>query len=152
MDLKHEYDQDFHQWIEHHINLLREGRLSEIDTDHLIEELEGIARRDRDELVSRLVILIAHLLKWQFQLNQLSERWQEFDGRSWRRSIIEQRNEILRQLRNQPSLKSYLSNAVIEAYPDAVTIARQETKLALSIFPKECPYSIEQLLDEDFYP
>ena len=152
MDLKHEYEQDFHQWIEHHITLLREGRFSEIDTDHLIEELEGMVRRDRDELISRLVILIAHLLKWQFQLNQLSERWQEFDGRSWRRSIIEQRNEILRQLRNQPSLKSYLLNAVIEAYPDAVKIARQETKLALSVFPKECPYSTEQLLDEDFYP
>ena len=98
------------------------------------------------------MILIAHLLKWQFQLGQLSERWKEFDGRSWHRSIIEQRNEILRQLRKKPSLKSYLSNAVIEAYPDAVKIAMQETRLALLTFPKECPYLIEQLLDENFYP
>ena len=50
MDLNREYDQDFYQWIENHITLLREGRLSEIDTDHLIEELEGMTRRDRDEL------------------------------------------------------------------------------------------------------
>jgi len=152
MNLTLEYNQDFHQWIEHHITLLREGRLSEIDTDHLIEELEDMARRDRDELVSHLVILIAHLLKWQVQLGQLSEQWKEFDGRNWRRSIIEQRNEILRQLRNKPSLKSYLPDAVVEAYPDAVKIATQETKLALSAFPSESPYSIEQLLDEYFYP
>jgi Domain of unknown function DUF29 len=152
MDLKREYDQNFHQWIEHHIALLREGRFNEIDTDHLIEELEDMARHDRDELVSRLVVLIAHLLKWQFQLDQLSDRWKEFDGRSWRRSIIEQRHEILRQLRNKPSLKSYLPDAIIEAYPDALESAIEETNLPESTFPQTCPYSLEQLLDKKFYP
>lgn len=152
MDLKREYDQNFHQWIEHHIALIREGRFNEIDTDHLIEELEDMARRDRDELVSRLVVLIAHLLKWQFQLGQLSDRWKEFDGRSWRRSIIEQRHEIFRQLRNKPSLKSYLHDAVIEAYPDALESAIEETNLPESTFPQICPYSLEQLVDKKFYP
>jgi hypothetical protein len=152
MDLKCEYDQNFHQWIEHHIALLREGRFNEIDTDHLIEELEDMARRDRDELVSRLVVLSAHLLKWQFQLGQLSEWWKEFDGRSWRRSIIEQRHEILRQLRNKPSLNSYLPDAVIEAYPDALGSAIEETNLPESIFPQTCPYPLELLLDNKFYP
>jgi hypothetical protein len=152
MDLKREYDQNFHQWIEHHIALIREGRFNEIDTDHLIEELEDMARRDRDELVSRLVVLIAHLLKWQFQLDQLSDRWKEFDGRSWRRSIIEQRHEILRQLRNKPSLKSYLPDAIIEAYPDALESAIEETNLPESTFPQTCPYLLEQLVDKKFYP
>lgn len=152
MDLKREYDQNFHQWIEHHIALIREGRFNEIDTDHLIEELEDMARRDRDELVSRLVVLIAHLLKWQFQLGQLSDRWKEFDGRSWRRSIIEQRHEILRQLRNKPSLKSYLPDAIIEAYPDALESAIEETNLPESTFPQTCPYLLEQLVDKKFYP
>jgi hypothetical protein len=132
--------------------LLREGRFNEIDTDHLIEELEDIARRDRDELVSCLVVLIAHLLKWQFQLGQLSDRWKEFDGRNWRRSIIEQRHEILRQLRNKPSLNSYLPDAVIEAYPDALESAVEETNLPESTFPQTCPYLLEQLLDKKFYP
>jgi hypothetical protein len=68
MNWKLEYEQDFHQWIEHHLTLLRAGRLNEIDVEHLIEELEGMAGRDRNELVSQLKILIAHLLKWQFQL------------------------------------------------------------------------------------
>jgi Domain of unknown function DUF29 len=152
MNWKLEYEQDFHQWIEHHITLLRDGRLNEIDVEHLIEELEGMAGRDRNELVSRLKILIAHLLKWQFQLQQLSERWKEFDGRSWQRSIIEQRSEIADQLENIPSLKNNLNELVALAYPKAVKLSMKETKLPSSTFPHDCPYTIEQLLNDDFYP
>jgi len=152
MNWKLEYEQDFHQWIEHHITLLRDGRLNEIDVEHLIEELEGMAGRDRNELVSRLKILIAHLLMWQFQLQQLSERWKEFDGRSWQRSIIEQRSEIVDQLENIPSLKNHLNELVALAYPKAVKLSVKETKLPSSTFPRDCPYTIEQLLNDDFYP
>jgi hypothetical protein len=152
MNWKLEYEQDFHQWIEHHIALLRDGRLNEIDVEHLIEELEGMAGRDRNELVSRLKILIAHLLKWQFQLQQLSERWKEFDGRSWQRSIIEQRSEIADQLENIPSLKNNLNELVALAYPKAVKLSVKETKLPSLTFPRDCPYTIEQLLNDDFYP
>lgn len=152
MNWKLEYEQDFHQWIEHHITLLRAGQLNEIDVEHLIEELEGMAGRDRNELVSRLKILIAHLLKWQFQLQQLSERWKEFDGRSWQRSIIEQRSEIADQLENIPSLKNNLNELVALAYPKAVKLSVKETKLPSSTFPRDCPYTIEQLLNDDFYP
>jgi len=152
MNLQLEYEQDIHQWTKHHIDLLREGRFSEMDVEHLIAELEDMAGRDKRELVSYLVILIAHLLKWQFQLKQLNERWQEFDGRSWRRSIIEQRYRLYKQLKTIPSLKSCLQEAIIEAYPDAIKIAVKETQLPKSTFPSECPYTLEQLLDEDFLP
>jgi len=147
-----EYERDFHAWIQQHIALLKQGRFSEIDAEHLILELEDMAGRDRDELVSHLIILIAHLLKWQFQLKQLSELWEKFKGSSWRQSIIEQRNEILRQLRKKPSLKSYIHDAIVEAYPDAVRLATKETQLPQSTFPHECAYTLEQLLDDDFYP
>jgi len=152
MNLKLEYEQDFHQWIEHHITLLRAGRLNEIDVEHLIEELEGMAGRDRNELLSRLKILIAYLLKWQFQLQQLTEKWKEFDGRSWQRSIIEQRSEIADQLENIPSLKNHLNELVALAYPKAVKLSVKETQLPLSTFPRDCPYTVEQLLNDDFYP
>jgi hypothetical protein len=152
MELKREYEQDFHQWIEHHITLLRSGRFNEIDVEHLIEELEGMAGRNKHELISRLIVLIAHLLKWQFQLKQLSERWQEFDGRSWRRSIIEQRYQIAYLLESIPSLTNYLSESLNLAYPKAVNLAIDETKLPQSLFPKTCPYTVEQLIDKEFYP
>jgi len=138
--------------LEKHINFLKTGQVHDLDKEHLIEELEGMANRDRNELVSHLVILIAHLLKWQFQLNQLNERWSDFKGSSWRASIIEQRYRLKDQLESIPSLKRSLEEAITKAYPKAVSLAVKETGLSPKIFPKECPYLIEQLLDDDFYP
>jgi len=150
--LQLEYEQDFHSWIEKHINFLKTGQVHDLDKEHLIEELEGMANRDRNELVSHFVILIAHLLKWQFQLNQLTERWGEFKGSSWRASIIEQRYRVKDQLESIPSLKRSLEEAVIKAYPKAVSLAIDETGLSKKTFPQTCPYTIEQLLNKTFYP
>jgi len=140
------YEQDFYAWIYHHIELLRQRQFAEIDVDILIDELESMAKRDRREWVSHFIILMSHLLKWQFQFKQLAESLQKWQGSSWRGSITEQRIQIAKQLKESPSLKSYLAEAVEEAYPDAVRIAENETD------PKQCPYSIEQLLDSTFYP
>jgi len=118
----------------------------------LIEELEGMARRDRNELISHLIILIAHLLKWQFQLSQLTETWEQFSGKSWHHSILEQRYRIHEQLENTPSLQNYLHEATMKAYPKAVALAVDETGLPKSTFPPNCSYSIAQLLDKTFYP
>ncbi|MEZ5673355.1 MAG: DUF29 domain-containing protein [Thiotrichaceae bacterium] len=145
-----EYEQDFHGWLNSQINLLKQGRISEIDAKNLIEELESMAGRDRNELLSHFKILIAHLLKWQFQLKQLSDRWSEFKGSSWRDTIIEQRSEIHDQLENSPSLKHHLSEIVTKSYPKAVSLAVDETQLPRATFPNICPYTIEQLLDKYF--
>jgi hypothetical protein len=146
------YEKDFYGWIYHNIELVRAGKWEEIDKALLIEELESMAKRDKYELINHLVILIAHLLKWQFQLKQLSQMYREFDGKSWKRSIDEQRKQIQRQLKMSPSLKPYFAEAVLEAYEDAVALAIKETSLPLTVFPTTCPYSIEQLLNDDFYP
>ncbi|MEK7990615.1 MAG: DUF29 domain-containing protein [Thiotrichaceae bacterium] len=146
------YEKDFYAWIYHNIELVRSKKWDEIDPELLIEELESMAKRDRHELVSHLIILIAHLLKWEFQFNQLSGLWQEFDGKSWERSIVEQRDQVERQLQMSPSLQPYFDDAIQEAYPRAVKIAAKETKLSIKTFPTVCSYSMEQLLDDDFYP
>jgi hypothetical protein len=147
-----EYKQDFHAWTQHQIDSLRQKNFSQLDIDHLIEELEDMAGRDKDELVSRLVILIAHLLKWQYQHHELKQRYHNWYGSSWRGSIIEQRVQIERQLRKKPGLKPFLEEAIAEAYPDAVKIASKETSIAKTAFPVICPYTIAQLFDEEFYP
>lgn len=131
---------------------LRQRKLAEIDVDNLIGELESRGNETRSELVSRFIVLIAHLLKWQFQLQQLSSKWQEFEGKSWRKTIIEQRLQLENQLEDNPSLQSYLIAAVNKAYPKAVKFATKETHLKASTFPTNCAYTIEQLLDYDFYP
>lgn len=139
-----EYDSDFHAWIQHHITLLKEGRFGEIDAEHLILELEDMGKSNLRDLESRFIILIAHLLKWQFQPDKRSN--------SWSSSINEQRVRIARLLRKTPSLKRELYNAIEDALPDALEIAVDDTTLPPSIFPNKCPYTIEQLLDKTFYP
>ena len=144
MDSNALYEKDFYAWIQHHIELLKQGKLEQLDVDILIDELESMGKRDKRELASHFIILIAHLLKWQFQPHQRSNSWQS--------SIDEQRLQIAKQLEDSPSLKHFLPEAIAKAYPDAVKLASRETRLSLNIFPPVCPYSLEQLRDEDFYP
>jgi len=146
------YEHDFYAWIQHHIELLKQGRLAEIDRDILIDELDSMAKRDKRELISHLIILLAHLLKWSFQLKQLSDIYKNFQGNSWKATIIEQRMQIAEQLEMSPSLKPYLSEAWQKAYPKAVDLVHKETGLPQSAFPEICPYTLEQLLDDNFYP
>ena len=152
MNLKSEYERDFDGWLNHNIHLLRQGKFTDIDAEHLIEELEDMGRERKSELVSRFIVLIAHLLKWQFQYRQLAEQWREFEGKSWRKTIIEQRLQIDHKLEDSPSLKAYLNTAIEKAYPKAVAYAVEETGLNRSVFPTHCPYSVSQLLDHGFFP
>lgn len=139
-----DYEKDFYSWALHHVQLLREGRFAELDIEHLAEELEDIGKNDRRALENRCLILIAHLLKWEYQPSHR--------GSSWKRSIDEQRLRIDRLIRKNLSLKPYLSAAVADVYLDAVKLAAQETQIPTNQFPQECLYSIEQMQDEKFYP
>jgi hypothetical protein len=66
-------------------------------------------------------------------------------------SIIEQRARLAKRLRKSLGLKSDLDDVIAEAYEDALELAVKETQLP-STFPTQCPYTIKQLLDDDFYP
>ena len=146
------YELDFDAWIKSQLLLLKQGRTGEIDVEHLIAELEDMGKSSLRELESRLIVLIAHLLKWRFQLQTLSTQWKEFEGKSWRNTIIEQRAQLSFLIKKVPSLKGSLHSAMSEAYPDARRLAIRETDLTPGTFPTDCPFTVEQLLDEDYYP
>ncbi len=138
-----DYETDFYSWALHNAQLLKEGKFAELDVEHLIEELEDMGN-NRHELASRFMVLIGHLLKWEYQPNHRSS--------SWEGSINEQRLQINWLIQDKPSLKPNLLPAVTKAYPKAVKLATKDTKLPPTQFPQACPYTLEQLLDEDFYP
>jgi len=146
------YQTDYSAWAKRHVELLRTGRYAELDIEHLLQELSDMSKSDRRELESRLLILIAHLLKWQFQYHTLSGRWREFDGRSWRSTIVEQRKQLAVLLRQSPGLKSILAESIATTYPDAVDLASKETRLPPETFPAHCPYLAASLFDDDYYP
>ena len=151
-DLATLYQTDYAAWARRNAELLRERRFDALDIEHLMEELSDISKSDRRELHSRLLVLIAHLLKWEFQYQDLTDRWREFKGDSWRSTIIEQRDQIAGLLQESPGLKSQLNEAIAGAYSAAVKLAHKETRLPLTTFPVVCAYRADQLLDDDFFP
>lgn len=138
------HDQDFYSWAMHNAQLLREGRLAEIDCEYVAEELEDMGAAKERELESRLGVLMAHLLKWIFQ--------PERRGNSWIATIKEQRQRTVRLLRKNPGLKSCLDEAFVDGYSDARLIAVRETNLPERTFPENAPFVLEQVLDDAYWP
>jgi hypothetical protein len=138
------HDQDFYAWANEQAQLLRAGRLSEADIEHIAEEIESMGKTEKRELVSRLTILLLHLLKWQFQPSRR--------GASWQATIRIQRRDLAVLMVDNPSLKSVMSQAVEQAYGNATIEAEAETGLLESAFPTPCPWSFEQMMSPDFWP
>jgi hypothetical protein len=138
------YDRDFYAWANEQADLLRAGRLSEADIENIAEEIESLGKSEKRELISRLTVLLVHLLKWQYQ--------PVLRSRSWRLTLEEQRNRIEDHLVDNPSLKSSLGVTIGAAHRDAILGAARETGLERSTFPTTCPWSFEQIMDSNFLP
>jgi len=136
------YETDFYAWLLQNAQLIRQSQFSQIDQDNVAEELEGMARSDKRLLASRLAVLLAHLLKWEFQPDKRSS--------GWRGTIREQRKRILQLLAESPSLKNELPPQLGDAYESAIIIASNDTGISEFDFPKQCPFMLEQILDENF--
>jgi hypothetical protein len=131
-------------WALENAALLRAGRLEEIDAAHIAEELEDLGKSERRALGSHLRNLVMHLLKWQFQ--------PEGRSGSWRSSIDNARAEIAEILEDSPSLRPAAAERLEQGYGLARRNAISETGLAPTAFPKQCPYSLEQVLSDGFWP
>jgi hypothetical protein len=148
------YDRDLQLWIEQTIDYLKKREFESLDIEHLIEELVDLGKSEKNTLKSNLMILLAHLLKLRVQ----SDAPDTMKG-SWYSSVLEHRQRVLNNLADTPSLKGFLGDAVEKAYTDGRKLAIKEGKLVKfgvrmpeeSDYPVICPFSIEQILDEDFY-
>ena len=137
-----DYDSDFHAWALRNARLLRAGRLDELDVEHIAEELESMGASERRELLSRMQVLMVYLLKQQYQPSRR--------GKSWRLTINHQRTSIERLLEQSPSLARLFDAAnLAKVYRKAVRDAVIETDLVAHLFPADCPYSLDELLDDD---
>ncbi|MDG2992081.1 DUF29 domain-containing protein [Candidatus Synechococcus calcipolaris G9] len=137
-----DYETDFYGWTQNQARLLRRGQFTELDIINLSEEIEALGRQQRQELKSRLGILIGHLLKWQYQSEKRS--------RSWQVTIRGQRRDIQELLLDNPSLKPYIPEALSRGFLVGLDLVVLETPLTYVAFPDECPYTLEQLFDYNF--
>ena len=140
------YDSDVVAWADEQVALLRAGKLSQLDLQHIADEVEDVGKSARRELMSRIVVLLAHLLKWHAQPDRR--------GRSWEKTIAYQRCEVLDQLADVPSLRQMLSdhNWRERAWAKALSLAEAETGLEPEDFPAVSPWTIEEALTPDFLP
>ncbi|HBE17746.1 MAG TPA: DUF29 domain-containing protein, partial [Cyanobacteria bacterium UBA11149] len=90
------YETDYLRWIETTLAQLQMRDYSNIDWENLIEEIGDMGRSERRSLKSNLIVIITHLLKWQYQPN--------FRSGSWKGSIVEHRRRIRESLKESPSL------------------------------------------------
>jgi Domain of unknown function DUF29 len=138
------YDRDFYAWSREQAELLRAGKLAEADIEHIAEEIDSMGRTEKRELISRLSVLLLHLLKWRHQPGKR--------GPSWEASVRVQRYRLAEHLEDNPSLKPLLPQALASAYYDASLQAIAETGLAKTTFPETCPWTVDEALDEGFWP
>ena len=137
-------DADFYAWTQNTAAALRTGNYSQVDMLAVAEELENMGASERRALINRLAVLLTHLLKWQFQPGIRS--------RSWELTLIEQRREIQDLLEDNPSLRPQLTQRLSKAYGKALLKAEKETQLPAQTFPASCPYAMDDILREDYYP
>lgn len=133
------YERDETAWLERMASLAADRRMDEIDYTHLSEYLADMARRDRREVFSRLVVLLTHLLKWELQ--------PEGRSGSWRGSIRSQRRE-LRLLLESGVLRNHASAVLADAYEEARLQAADETELDVERFPVDSPWGLQEALED----
>jgi Domain of unknown function DUF29 len=138
------YERDFYLWIEEQTRLLKEGRLQQLDIVNLIDEIEDLGIREKKAIKSNLVVILKHLLKYQFQPRRRS--------RSWLSSIAEHRRRLRDDLATSPSLRSYAREQFEQCYQDGRRQALIETDLAEEAIPRASVYTLERTLDPDFLP
>jgi hypothetical protein len=138
------YEADFYAWTQQQARFLQQQKWSYLDIPNLIEEIESLGRQERQQLESRLGVLLGHLLKWEFQADNRSK--------SWLATIREQRFRVQKLLKGSPSLKPYLPEAMEDAYQIALSIVVRETPLDYEDLPQECRYLPEQVLDSEYLP
>lgn len=131
------YLDDETAWLEIMARLAAEGRFEEMDIENLSEFLNAMARRDRREVFRRMIVLLAHWLKWDHQPKKRSQ--------SWRNTIREQRQE-LQMLLESGTLRNHAEDVLSKAYREARNGAADETGLALGRFPAESVMSVDDLL------
>jgi hypothetical protein len=140
------YETDVYLWSKEQAALLEARQFEVLDIPNLVEEITSVGASEHRALGSHLTNLVMHMLKWHYQPSRRRT------GRSWRSSVINARNEIEQVLETSPSLRREAVRLLAQRYPGARRLASAETGLPLQTFPVECPWTIEQVLDHDFFP
>lgn len=143
LNLKELYEHEYDRWLTEMVEILKNRDLEKLDYDNLIEELEALGRSEKNAVKSLLLQIIVHLMLYQF--------WQlekERNANHWAAEIITFRVQLEDKLTT--NLRNYLAEELSKIYQNALLIVQKKTQL--NSLPEKCPYSLEQLLDKQWFP
>ena len=142
------YQRDYYAWVQSQVQALKQRQLDDLDLKNLSEEVADLGTSLRHELRSRMRVILTHLLKWHFQPSKRSS--------SWELTLLEQRARVRDLLDANPSLRREVAEFLSKAYESGIRMAGAQMKLAKNdvqrTFPPHCPWTPEQILDDDFLP
>lgn len=138
------YEKDYYLWLKETVKLLQDGRLSELDIQNLVDEIDYMAKKQKKAVKSNLIVVIWHLLKYKYQPEKRS--------RSWELTLLEHRDRLAEDFTDSPSLKPFFREVFEQCYSQARKRAAIETELPLDVFPENCPFTPEQVLNTEYLP
>ena len=137
------YGEDYAAWLDAQIQLLEDRQFDQLDLDNLIDEVGSLGRSDYNAFVSAIRIVLMHMLKWDIQTDHRT--------RSWASSIEGHRDRVIQDLEDSPSYRSRTDEALRKAYRQARYEASSETRLPLASFPKNCPFTFDEIMTREHH-
>ena len=136
------YEEDYAQWLEEILVLLKRKDLEQLDYEHLIEELEALGRSERNAVASLTIQILVPLLLYQYW-----EAERDHNGRHWPVKILTFRTQL--NLKLTTNLRNYLKQNLDTLYKKAYKIATLKSQLTL---PTENLFKLEEMINEDWLP
>jgi hypothetical protein len=144
------YEDDFYAWTQHQAQVLRtlKTRDNRFDRENVAEEIETVGRNERDAVRSQARRVLEHFLK-------LAYSPADYPRFGWRGSVIEARAELGDKL--SPTLRTDLAAVLDKLYATARKRVWEDLREhgeqdAAARLPSQCPYTVDQILTEDWYP
>ena len=140
------YETDYYEWLEQQAQLLREGRIEDIDAQNLVEEFEELAMGERASVESHAETVVEHILKLEYSPAERPRR-------GWRLTVVRHRGRLAKRL--TASLRNRLEASLGDVYRDArraAAIGLEADKVSARQLPETCPYTLDQVLDPDWLP
>jgi len=144
MDLKTLYEFDDAEWLQETVKLIKNHQFEQLDIENLIEELEDLGKEKKNAVVSLLEQIIRHLLLLQYWTGEA-----DYNRVHWEEKIYSFRVQLRRKITT--NLRNYLDSEFDSIYQDALGFVKIKTQNSVN-FPPECPYTLEQLLDINWFP
>ena len=142
------YKRDYYGWVQDQVQALRARRVEDVDWENVAEEVEDLGKSERRAIESQLVRLIEHLLKLQFAPDAVVKS----NAREWELTIRDARLMLRRLLEQSPSLRPQMPEMFQFAYQRGRLVALRKTRLPDDAIPESCPWDVEEVMDEVFWP